>query len=516
MMWNHVLSVAVFLLATAAAPASGQLADPQRSAARPPEVPGLASAPCDFQGVDAEWARLNRVECGWLSVPESRDRSNSRTLRLWVAIARADKPEKALDPILYIHGGPGLATVDYFFPYFPKSETWPAFRKTRDIVFFDQRGTGRSEPPFCPELTPALEALDKKTLSPRAELDATKAVYAACRSKMLATGFDFGAYHSMATVEDAEDLREALGVERWNVYGISYGSLVGLQYLRQHPAQVRAAILDSIYPPNSPNGAEQIGVTAKAYGALQRACRADAACASRFPELLGLLKMATDQLDAKPLIDGEGRIDGRRLGGALWSMLVTSQGARWVPLVIERAAAGDAALVRRVVQIYGGSSAYGDFSPGQALAVNCFELQVGHTTPTRREMTRRYPQLASQDGLPEAVDELCDSWQRDEAPLSHLAPVASDVPALLYGGDFDPATPFDDALLASRHLSRSTLVRVPAASHAAFYHDECTRSIAHAFLADPMAAPDLACLADAGNPVIPVDGLDAFLDEMSQ
>jgi pimeloyl-ACP methyl ester carboxylesterase len=481
-----------------------------------PETPGYEPAPCAFGGVDASWARTNRVECGWLTVPQSRTREDGRKLRLWVAIARADAPDKDMDPIVYLHGGPGLATVDYFFPYFPQSKTWPGFRKTRDIVFFDQRGTGRSEPSFCPELRPALEAIERRALAPRPDLDATKRAYAACRPRMLEEGFDFRAYHSIATVDDAEDLRRALGVRRWNLYGISYGSLVGLQYLRQHPEHVRAAILDSVYPPNSPNGAEQIGATASAYAALQRVCRADATCAERFPDLLGLLKTATDRLDAKPIVSGDDRINGRRFGGALWSMLVASESAPWVPLAIERAVAGDAALVRRVVAMFGASGGLGTSSPGQALAVNCYELQVGHTTPVRREMMRRFPQLASQDGLPEAVDELCAAWQREEAPLSHLGPVASDVPVLLYGGDFDPATPFDDALLASRHLSRSTLVRVPGASHAAFYYDDCTRGIAHAFLDNPDASPDLACLARADTVVIPTDGLDEFLDAMAQ
>ena len=94
-------------------------------------MPRFEPAPCGFLGVPADWAAGQRVECGWLHVPESRGKPGSRTLKLWVAIARAEATDRREDPILYIHGGPGYATVDYFFPYFPKSKTWPACRGSK-------------------------------------------------------------------------------------------------------------------------------------------------------------------------------------------------------------------------------------------------------------------------------------------------------------------------------------------------------------------------------------------------
>src|SRR5690606_30107195 len=169
-------------------------------------------APCAFKDVPAEWAAQHRIDCGWLSVPESRGKPDSRTLRLWVAIARAEAADRRDDPLLYIHGGPGYATVDYFFPYFPQSKTWPAFRRTRDLVFFDQRGTGRSGPAFCEGLDATMAQVQKEAPPARAALDRSAAALAACRPEMLAQGFDFAAYSSTATVEDAEDLRRALGI----------------------------------------------------------------------------------------------------------------------------------------------------------------------------------------------------------------------------------------------------------------------------------------------------------------
>jgi pimeloyl-ACP methyl ester carboxylesterase len=470
---------------------------------------------CAFKDVPADWAARNRVDCGWLHVPESRGKPDSRTLKLWVAIARADAADKREDPILYIHGGPGFATVDYFFPSFTQSKTWPAFRKTRDIVFFDQRGTGRSDPAFCPELSKSLQEVQQAAPPAREALDRSKAAFAACRPKMLAQGFDFSAYNSTATAGDAEDLRRALGVAQWNVYSISYGTLVGLEYLRQHPGSVRAAILDSLFPPNSPHGAELITSAALGYQALQRACSLDADCRGRFPDILDTLQQAVERLDANPLPrTAGGRITGTTLRDAMWSMLVRTKTAPWVPLALDRAAAGDEDVIRKLDALFGGTGGFGDYSHGQAMAVNCFEVIGGSTTESMRDAMLRYPYLAARDAIASEFDELCAAWQTQRAPPEFHAPVRSNVPVLLYGGEFDPATPYDDAVLASKNLPNSTLVHVPGASHAAFALDDCTRGIARAFLDAPAHRPDLGCLAQRKPTVFPAEGLIEFLKSM--
>lgn len=482
----------------------------------PATTPRFEPSPCAFVDVPADWALLQRIDCGWLHVRESRDKADSRMLKLWVAIARAETPDPGDAPLLYLHGGPGYATVDYFFPYFPQSQTWPALRGTRDLVFLDQRGTGRSQPAFCPALKRDLEALNQQAPAPRDAMQRTVAAYATCRPKMLAQGFDFGAYNSTATVEDAEDLRRALGLRQWNLYGISYGTRVGLEYLRRHPHSVRAAILDSPYPPDSPHGAEQITSTALAFQALQRSCDRDPACHARFPDMLGRLQAARNRMDAAPLAQADGgRITGGRLLSSLWTMLVQSSVVRWVPLAIEHAANGDDATVRRIVALYGGTDSFGDYSFGLAQAVNCYEVGVGDTAPSVRAAMLRYPYLAEPGALPEAGARECMAWQPERAPPAFFAPVSSDVPSLLYGGEFDPATPYDDAILASRHLRNSTLVQVRGASHAGMGQDDCTRGIAQAFLREPTVKPDLACLATRDVAPIAIEGLPAFLATQS-
>lgn len=474
--------------------------------------PRFEPAPCAFAEVAADWGAQNRVDCGWLHVPESRGRVDSRMLRLWVAIARADAPPgQRAEPLAYVHGGPGFATVDYFFPYFPKSKTWAGMRKERDVVFMDQRGTGRSQPGLCPELKAPLEALELEKPPVAERRQRSDALYDACRERLRADGMDFGAYNTAATAADYEDLRVALGYPAWNLYGISYGTRVVLHALRAHPHGVRSAIVDSLFPTNSEHSAEQYTTTARGLEALQLACNAQPDCAKTYPDIVGQLAQASRWLDAEPVAVPGGRVRGADFVSALWTVMVSSAQAQWVPGLVYRAAARDAAFIRRFNAIHGGVPDFGDYRFAQARTVNCYEIHTGDLAPTIRAAAARYPWLVGDDLDPELENRNCAAWQTERAALSFYAPVGSDHPVLLMAGNLDPATPVSDAVLAARHLRNGYLVLVDGTSHAAMGRDECTRSIAHAFLRDPSRAPDTACLATRPAFVIPVDGVDGFL-----
>src|SRR6476659_7272396 len=95
--------------------------------------------------VDGEWARDVRRECGWLVVPESRDRANARSVRLAVEIFRAREPTGE-PPRVFLHGGPGGPGGIRLY-----SEGIVRSRSSvhRDVVIYDQRGAGFSQPKLC-------------------------------------------------------------------------------------------------------------------------------------------------------------------------------------------------------------------------------------------------------------------------------------------------------------------------------------------------------------------------------
>src|SRR5690606_20838751 len=107
------------------------------------------------------------------------------------------------------------------------------FVEDRDLIVFDQRGTGYSEPTLqCQELIDlTYETLDvvlEDEEAFRLDLEASTA----CRDRLVAQGIDLTAFNTQENAADVRDLRLALGYEEWNLLGISYGTRLGLTVLR--------------------------------------------------------------------------------------------------------------------------------------------------------------------------------------------------------------------------------------------------------------------------------------------
>jgi pimeloyl-ACP methyl ester carboxylesterase len=305
-----------------------------------------------------------------------------------------------------------------------------------------------------------------------------------------------------------EALRAAFGARQWNLLSVSYGSLVAMHAMRTNPQSIRSVILNSPYPPNSVTWAEQASSTAAAYQAIDRACAAQADCRDRFGALLPKLEATLARLEREPIADGSAKITGRQFARALWPLTVRSATVRFVPEAIHRAHAGDAAMIKALVAKFGGGDSFGGFSPAQALAISCFE--TGRTSAWYARARKLYPALvpATPD---DSWDRMCAAFRPGHADPAFFAPVASPIPALIYAGALDPATPVIDAYQAIRFLQNATLVEIADAAHAPLGVDECTRGIAADFLRDPAVPPNVACVDSRARQPFALTGLDDAL-----
>ena len=470
------LSIAIGMLA--ASPAMGAVAQPYEKIA------------CSALHLDLP-AVLKGVECGLLDVPESRNRVSTHRLKIAVAVAKATGVRQA-DPIIYVHGGPGIAALDRF-PIAMTRQSWPRLRNDRDVIFFDMRGTGRSRPHLCPSFDQGRRKLTASALPQAQELERKIVLARACRAELERSGFDFHSHSAAAIADDMEDLRRALGYERWNIFGTSYGSLPALDYIRRYRENVRSLLLDSAFPPSSASYAEQLSLTAKALAAVQRSCDHSVQCRKRYPDVRNLAAKAIAKLNRVPIVSGKSRIDGNRFADAMWATLVTTSTVQYLPELLLRASRGDEGTIKAFTDNFGDDS-FGGFSPSQAWMVSCYEVFAGRTRGLVAKAIEANPDLAGQL-VADEQDRLCEALQPAHAPPSFFAPIESDVPTLIFAGEFDPATPAEDAYVAARFLSRATVLEVSGASHAPFYTDECTRNIGRAFFRNPEVVPDSSCLA---------------------
>ena len=187
----------------------------------------------------------------------------------------------------------------------------------RDLVLLDQRGTGLSEPSLaCDEYTDvALESLGSDLSDEELEAEALDALEE-CHERLADDGVDFADYNSAASAADLEDLRVALDYDEWNLYGISYGTRLAQQAMRDHPDGIRSVVLDSAYPADADLYAEMPGNAERAMEALFTTCADDPACAAAYPDLGRTFRDLVAELNAAPapitVVDGA---TGERVGG---------------------------------------------------------------------------------------------------------------------------------------------------------------------------------------------------------
>ena len=450
--------------------------------------PLIELSPCTVPGVRAP------ARCGTVRVHEDRARKEGRTIDLQVVVVPALAASPKPDPIFFLAGGPGQAATQIVGFALGAADR---LRETRDFVFVDQRGTGGSHALFCEvpgDDAPLAERFDS-TFEPGA--------IERCRDDQEA---DLRLYGTSVAVEDLDAVREALGYSKINLWGTSYGTRMGLAYLRAHGDRVRSAVLDgvaplSLYLPLSiPKDGE------RALEQLFADCAADPACAAAFPDLRGrfltfVARLADDPIRATVSHPTTGareeiELDRHTFLSALRGMLYLAELSALVPLALDRAMAGDLSPFVTIAMTLG-SSMERSFATGMFLSVVCTE-DVPFFRPGDVEREAAGTLLG-----PEPVREIvraCALWPKGEVPAGFRDPVESDVPALLMSGALDPVTPPSWAEDAKRGLRRSASVVFSGTGHNAAT-TACAKRVAAAFV--ERGSPDdldTACASEIPRP----------------
>jgi pimeloyl-ACP methyl ester carboxylesterase len=228
------------------------------------------------------------AECGSFEVPEDPGEPEGRKIELFVARAPAISLNKAPDPLFVIAGGPGTSAVDL---YTSSSGPFDRVRRDRDIVLVDQRGTGKSNRLDCDYGNDNLfERIDEVEVGPE---------NIKCRDE-LSKKADLRQYTTSVAVKDLDAVRQALGYERINLYGASYGTRVAQHYARRYPAATRTLILDGVVDPREILGPAIAIDAERALERILKRCQADAACAKAFPDPFADYHGLRSQLEKTP------------------------------------------------------------------------------------------------------------------------------------------------------------------------------------------------------------------------
>jgi pimeloyl-ACP methyl ester carboxylesterase len=470
------------------------------------------------------------VDCGYLVVPEDRGKPDGRAVRLATAIFRAPGGNPEPDPIIHLHGGPGGGPLSSF--QFGEYAAYAALTATnRDVIVFDQRGNSFSEPALnCPEFAAAnieildLEANGEQITHSEAQqivLDAAQA----CEAR-LGESADLSMYTTLESAHDANDMRIALGYDKVNLHGESYGAGLAQSVAREYPDTIRSIVLDAVET--------QIDVFDVWPLALSNAlnqtfadCAADEACNAAFPNLREVLLDTITHLSEEPVritvphrLTGEEipvLLDSVTFETVLWRFNYNSHNIGALPQMIYRASEGDYDIVKSILS---GTFVAMDFNSwGQFFSVNCNDQLPFSNLDQFKANAEKNPEVTDffLDGtiLGSYVFSLCEEWDSGIAP-DDREPFATDIPVLVLHGNNDPATPPQSPQEIIDHVSNGFGPYIfPGMGHVVSLSDyECPVSIAVAFMMDPTTEPDASCIDEMTvDFAIPGEGGDEIVLE---
>jgi pimeloyl-ACP methyl ester carboxylesterase len=455
-------------------------------------APGrLALAPCG--------SAMPGAQCGTLEVFENRATRAGRKIGLKVVVLPASGPDRAPDPIFFFAGGPGDSATS--------AAPWIGRELGglhRDIVLVDQRGTGGSHSLDC-----ELFAVDdlQSYLGDFLPPEAVKR----CRAA-LEKDADITQYTSSIAMDDIDDVRAALGYEKVNLWGVSYGTRAALVYLRQHGDRVRTVTLQGVMPPTEPMPLHLARDAQRALDGVLADCAADTGCAAAFPNAKAEAAAVFASLDKGPartqVLDprnGEARtvLISRDLVAEAIRYLTYEVGpASLVPALLHQAHQGDFAPIAEFALLARQRIVTGS-GMGLYLSITCAEdlpriEESQAMAEARGTFLREYRYLQQRRA--------CTLWPQAKVPAGSAEPVRSEAPVLLLSGQWDPATPSYHAAEAARTLPASLHVVVPHGAHAfdGLQGIECVQRLFTDFIVRGSAKGlDTSCVAGVKRPPMP-------------
>ncbi|MFI8322135.1 alpha/beta hydrolase [Streptomyces sp. NPDC085529] len=431
----------------------------------PPPSPaeGGGSAPSPLPD-GTEW------ECAFLRTPLDWSQPEGETIELALIRARADDNARRIGSLIFNFGGPGGSGVTGL-PGF--ATDYESLRTRYDLVSFDPRGVGRSEPVECAtdkeldayyalDFTPD-DLAEERTLS-----DAQKAYATGCEKDSGAVLPHVG---TESAARDMDLLRQVLGDDKLHYFGISYGTELGGVYAHLFPERVGRAVFDAVVDPDA--GVEE-GALGQAKGFQLALDNFAQDCVDRGDEcaLPGATVAEVEEgvtdllaaLDKKPIPGiGSRKLTQTQATNGIAQSLYSKEFWPYLEQGLEAADGGDGALLLALSDSMNGRGENGSYSNIQAAnaAINCVDFKERYTLGQAKE---RLPQF--REASPVFGDFMgwalssCSQWPVPGAWDHPDVSAPGAAPILVVGNTGDPATPYEGARAMVQALGKGVGVEL--------------------------------------------------------
>jgi len=487
---------------------AADLADDGDTAADGDVYEELVWGPCDTSNWATGYPKPSAaVQCTTVAVPLDYD-NPGETLSLSVAVQRANHYPTGR-AVFNLAGGPGGGALF-------QAGTIPLYlsglRDDFDLVYVDQRGTGNSGYLACSQGYPE-----------------TGQDWTSCAAEH--TALDLDHFLTEDYAHDLNYVRQRLGYDKISLRGGSYGTRVGLEYMRQHPETIAAIVLDGLAPPDVDLFGDDVAMFDYGVDLLVADCAASPACTLVAPDLGTTLANRLQTLTQTPrriVVSGQATVeDGLTFRIFLEAALYTASFRNRVPRAIQAASNGDNSLWNGIMgDLWGltvtdglGAGSGGGSGGGSSLVLPYFPHQLARDYvapgvfaavmcaewfPNSGGVAALETKLAKQTwGMGSMLDlaAACAAWGVSPVAANLRAPVTADVPALLIDGAADLNTPSFWGDQAMTTLTNAHRVIVPWATHSTI-SVACAADVIVDFLkADGvMAQVDSSCIEALPEP----------------
>ena len=423
-----------------------------------PKAGDLKLEPFTFEAQNKEKVEAER---GFLTVPENRKNPKSRLIKLGFVRFKSTSANPQ-SPIVYLAGGPGGSGIGAARgPRFP---LFMAMREVADVIAFDQRGTGISEPNLV-----CREALDyplEKAPNRDELLKNYKEKARSCLANFTKQGVDLAGYTTNENADDLEALRQALGAKKISLWGISYGTHLASATLKRHQKNIDKVILA---------GVEGLEHTIKLPSNIQkhlehldRLMKADANLSKEIPSLVNLIKTVLDKVEREPVTaevthpqtKQKVKVIINKFVLQLLTSFAFGSGESSIPLIYYAMSKGDFSFAanRWVGFITSGQS----IGSAMAIMMDCYS---GISDKRRKQIALETKTTLLGDIMDFPFPDVCEAVGNPDLGNSFRTSVKTNVPTLFISGTLDVRTPPSNAEEVRKGFKRSEHLIIDGAVH---------------------------------------------------
>jgi pimeloyl-ACP methyl ester carboxylesterase len=473
---------------------------------------GVAWSSCTSQALklNPSLPRDVSAQCGTVTVPQdwrtakNGKASDGRTFDIAVMRLRSSKQTNRIGSILVNPGGPGASGITLAADL-ASSDTGrgvPTLMTRFDLVGFDPRGVEQSAPVKCISDS----TLDQSFgYEPDPVSDAqfqgavaiSRTIASDCKAKL---GEQLGLYSTEQTAHDMDAIRAALGEDKLNYLGFSYGTLLGAVYAELFPKNIRAMVLDGAVDPTlSPVDASEnqaVGFE-RAFSNFTTWCNSHTSDCAIAPDARGAVTSALNSARTSPVRASGGRVatSGWVFTGVL-AALYSEEAWSAMATAIANLRKGDARIILALADSYAqrDSSGHYDTLFDANTAINCTDSDKYPMLDTIRSLQSQWRAKYPMFGAPLALGMVgCSVWPAKHDPYP-VGPATGAPTIIVVGTKGDPATPFESTAKLANMLGTGQVVAWDGQGHTAYPSTKCIRDAVENYFIDlTIPAKGLTC-----------------------